>query len=395
MFRFMQQPRVLSVVSKFLSVTRFSGSRNFADLVSPNYNDQKDYTHGFIIFVSVMAAFLFLWAAVLIVLKYKGERVGCASGRPFQTTKEQAVGQSSSTTVIDMDSSSTNSSNDEELLDEQRSTTESKGTSECKIKAIRRRQRRTRVAFFVSGLVVLACAALLLVLSFSPIRQSTKNVGELFDDSQDLIDQVKTSVRTVVSASNHANETFFSTSWDFNMICPNFENATSLGVDLEELTGVLSTQFNKLRTEVTMHANDFNQTSSLFQGTLNKVQGATEKTDENLWILAALILFVFVVTTAVLVTAALTWTKNSRLSFEKRIAYGILPFLVIVAAVCWIIAACAAISTLISAGMAGLLREIQSICFTDSQNLFPLQSFRCMHWEPRCHGASDSPGIPC
>lgn len=360
----MQQPRVLSVVSKFLSVTRFSGSRNFADLVSPNYNDQKDYTNGFITYVSVMAAFLFLWAAVLIVLKYKGERVGCASGRPFQAMKEQAVGQSSSTTVIGMDSSIVSTS-DEELVDEQRSTNESKETSEYKINAVRRRQRRTRFVFFVSGLVVLVCAALLLVFSFSPIRQSTKSVGVLLDVSQDLIDQVKTSVRTVASASNHVNETFFSISWDFNKICPNFENTASLGVDLQELTDVLGIEFNKLQTEVTRNTTGINQTLSLLHDTLDKMQGATEKTYENLWIFSAVILFVFVVTTVILVAAILTWTEKSRINVEKRIAYGALPFLVIAAAVCWIIAACAAISTLVSSGMAGLLRDIDFFCFAD------------------------------
>ena len=361
----MPQPQVLSVVSKFLSIARFSGSRNFTDLVSPNYNDQKDYTYGFITFVSVMAAFLFLWATVLIVLKYEGERVGCASGRPFPVVKVQAVGQSFSTTVIDMDSSTNSTNDEEEVSDEQRSTIESKGTSKDKIKAIRCRQRRTRVAFFVSGIVVLVCVALLLVLSFSPIRQSTKSVGELLDVSQDLIEQVKTSVRMVVSASNSADETFFSTTWDLNKICPNYENTTSVGVDLKELTGALGTQFNKLQTEVTIYTIDFNQTLSMFQDTVDKMQGATEKTEENLWIFPALLLFVFVVTMAVLVAAFLTWTEKSRISFEKRIKYGILPFLVIVAAVCWIIAGCAAISTLISSGMAGLLLE-RSTCLVST-----------------------------
>jgi cytochrome c-type biogenesis protein CcmH/NrfG len=350
-----------------LSFTRFAGSRNFADLVSPNYNDQKDYTYGFTVFVSIMASLLFVWAAILIILKYEGERVGCASGRPFQVTIEQATAQSSSSTIIDLDSS-IDSTSDVELLDEQRSTNESsKGTREVKMKAIVRRQRRTRIAFFLSGLVVLVCAALLLVFSFSSIRQSTKKADELFAVSQDIINQVKTSVKTVLSASDYANETFASTSWDFNQICPNFASTESLGVDLKELTAVLGTEFNKLQTTVNSNMTNINQTISLVQDTLDKIQGAIEKTDENLWILPAVVLFIFVVAAAVLVTAVLTWTGKSRINFEKRIAYGVLPVLIIVAVICWNLAVGAAISTLVSAGRVVnlLLGNVDLFCFAN------------------------------
>lgn len=354
-------------MSNMLSFTRFAGSRNFADLVSPNYNDRKDYMYSFTVFVSVMASLLFVWAVALIILKYEGERVGCASGRPFHVTKEQTTAQSSSSTIIDLDSS-IDSTSDVELLDEQRSTNESlKGTSEDRIKAIMRRQRRTRIAFFVSGLVVLVCAVLLLVFSFSSIRQSTKKADELFGVSQDLIDQVKTSVNTVMSASDYANEAFTSTSWDFNEICPNFTSIESLGVDLKDLTAVLGTEFNKLQSMMISNMTNINQTLSMVQDTLDKIQGATEKADEKLWIFAAVVLFIFVVTAAVLVTAVLIWTGKRRVRFEKRIVYGVLPFLIIVAVMCWILAAVAAISTLVSAGILVIfvLGDMYLFCFTN------------------------------
>jgi hypothetical protein len=253
-------------------------------------------------------------------------------------------------------------------LDGQQSTNESsKRTSEEDIKTIMRREQRTRIAFFASGLVVLVCAVLLLVFSFSSIRQSTKKAEEIFDVSHDLIDQVKTSVKTVLSASDYANETFASTSWDFSEICPNFNSTESLGVDLKDLTAVLGTEFNKLQSMVISNMTSVNRTLSMVQDTLDKIQGATEKTDENLWIFSAFVLFIFVVSASVLVTAVLIWTGKSRISFEKRITYGVLPIMIIVAVMCWILAAGAAISTLVSAGtLVNLLSgDIDLFCFTN------------------------------
>lgn len=173
---------MLASISWGLSYTRFSGSKNFADLVSPNYNDQKAYTHGLIILVSIMGSLVLIWALVLTILKYKGESVGCASGRSFHRRKENEFHVATSDTDQSTDAEDCGASiasKSEKFPDEDSTNEQKEENQKAFYERVHRRQRRTRIAYFVSGVCLLVCLSLLLAFSFSPIRQSAQNAGEL------------------------------------------------------------------------------------------------------------------------------------------------------------------------------------------------------------------------
>jgi len=177
-------PRLLSGVAKFLSFTRFSGSTDFADLVSPNMNEQKNYTYGLVLLVTIMVTILFLWASVLIVLKYNGDVVGCAAGKPFQTVVTESTVRTSvshpSTQNETFDTSSLESRTRELENNAARSATaEPKVSAKDAVKAAKKRQLWTRIVFAIFGVIVLACTVLLLMFSFSSFRKTVDSSEEI------------------------------------------------------------------------------------------------------------------------------------------------------------------------------------------------------------------------
>lgn len=56
---------------------------NFSLVFSSDYDDQRDYVDGILVVETVFLIVFVLWAFVVLVLKFKGREVGCASGRAF------------------------------------------------------------------------------------------------------------------------------------------------------------------------------------------------------------------------------------------------------------------------------------------------------------------------
>lgn len=147
-------------------------------------NEQKNYTYGMVFLVTIMATILFLWASVLIVLKYHGDTAGCAAGKPFQTSLNDSTVRTSasnqSTRNETFDTSSIESrTRDVENDAEQSSAQEPKGPNKDPVKAAKRRQQRARIMFVVFGVAVLVCTVLLLVFSFSSFQSTVESSDEI------------------------------------------------------------------------------------------------------------------------------------------------------------------------------------------------------------------------
>lgn len=209
-------------------------------------------------------------------------------------------------------------------------------------------------------------------------------------NAQGILDQVKANVKTVESASAGAKEALSSTSLDIATICPNYVDYADLGVDLPDLSAIVGRERDNLQTAITTNVTMINETLSSIQATLDRIQTAVERTDDNLWVFPAVLLVAFVTTIVALVAAILSWTGKGSTRFEKRFAYGVLPFVVVVAVVCWIIATGAAISTLISSGTFAGFKCIKfPFPFTDDEFYLELL-FRRLRWKSRCN----CPGYP-
>lgn len=351
------QPQILSGVSNFLSFTRFSGSTDFADLVSPQMNEQKNYTYGLVFLVTVMATILFLWASVLIVLKYHGDITGCAAGNPFETSSNSSTVRTSASnpstqnetfdTSFSLDSGTRH---DVENDGSQSSMRQSKRSVKDPIKAAKRRQQRTRIVFVVFGVAVLVCTVLLLVFSFSSFQSTMESSDEIMTASQDIIDQLKSTVRTVDSAIEYANETLSQTSLDLRSVCPNYFTEEDIGVDLPNLTIIMRNEFETLETIGAVNMTEINRTLATVQGGLDRVRDTIDTADQKSWVFPLVLLIVFVIGTAMLVGAVLAWTGKSSSSFERKMAYGVLPIMILLAAVCWLVALGCAIASLITSG---------------------------------------------
>ena len=149
--------------------------------------EQKNYTYGMVFLVTIMVTILFLWASVLIMLKYHGDTVGCAAGIPFRTstssnqsTVRSSVSHRRSSQLETLDSSSLESRTGEAIIETaQTSNRELKEYKNDPIKASKRRQRRTRIVFVFFGLVVLVCTSLLLVFSFSAFQGTLDSTDQI------------------------------------------------------------------------------------------------------------------------------------------------------------------------------------------------------------------------
>lgn len=164
------------------------------------------------------------------------------------------------------------------------------------------------------------------------------------------MDQVKSTVRTVESAIDYANETFYQTTLDLRVVCPNYVNENVTGVNLNELITVMRDEFDVLETLGTANMTQINRTLEMVQNGLDRVSATIGTTDEKLWVFPLVLLIVFVTVTAMLFGAALAWTGKSSSNSEKKMAYGVLPILIFMAIVCWLLALGAAIASLVTSG---------------------------------------------
>jgi hypothetical protein len=189
---------------------------NFADLFSSDTELQHSYVDGLLVIGVFFLVVLVVWSLILIVLKLKGNEVGCASGQAFQAEIEiagddrdlQSTDSSESCSSIGVESESEcddaperhiakHTSDDgrannnfdhqyEEADDDYASQEEwlNKNDGAPSQKKISQRERRTRICFLFFSLVSLVCVPLILVFSFGPIKEATRTSDDILLVSQ-------------------------------------------------------------------------------------------------------------------------------------------------------------------------------------------------------------------
>jgi hypothetical protein len=76
---------IIGTILRAPRLVRHTG--NFSYVFSPNREQQLDYVDGLMVVSSIFLFTWIFWAFVLVVLKFRGKDVGCASGRPFVTQR--------------------------------------------------------------------------------------------------------------------------------------------------------------------------------------------------------------------------------------------------------------------------------------------------------------------
>jgi hypothetical protein len=81
------QPNVAVIVGSVLRAPRrIRHDANFTHVFSPIRDEQLDYVDGLMVVSAIFLILFILWALLLVILKFKGKEVGCASGRAFVTS---------------------------------------------------------------------------------------------------------------------------------------------------------------------------------------------------------------------------------------------------------------------------------------------------------------------
>jgi hypothetical protein len=231
------KPHSAVVIGAILRAPRnIRHSGNFSYVFSPIREQQLDYVDGILVVSSIFCIAWVLWAFTVLVLKFKGKQVGCASGRAFVTgrseDKEYDVNKHSGDTQDDYCSTSESSgdglsnsskrmfsqstrrrskhsqssrrrqSKDEEneeclggTVDEEHSLeilSQSSGwisgtysdnlrdfQNEPLVVNINPHENRTRVCFVFFASIVLICMPLTMFFSYGPMKEATDGSDEL------------------------------------------------------------------------------------------------------------------------------------------------------------------------------------------------------------------------
>jgi hypothetical protein len=200
-------------------------------------------------------------------------------------------------------------------------------------------------------MALLACTVLLLLFSFSSFQKTIDNSDEIMITSQDIVDQLKATVMTVESAIEYANETLSQTAMDIRTVCPDYlSQQQDIGLNFPNLTIIMRDNFGTLEEIGAVNMTEINRTLATVQGGLDRVRETIKTADQKSWIFPLVLLIIFVIGTAMLVGAVLAWTGKSSSNFEKKMAFGVLPIMILLASVCWLVALGCAIGSLITSG---------------------------------------------
>lgn len=181
-----------------MDIPRSKYSTAFADYLSNDEDNQKEYTNGLLILICILGGAFLTWGSILMFLKFKGSDVGCASGRAFESQDDQ-MGITDSTDLEEFSNSIKSSGNHDDpaleetsfpssslcssdvgsLYESSNSIFNSADTDDISYKE-GPRAFRTRIMFFIFACLVLACVPIGLALSFAPMKEVLKSPEELF-----------------------------------------------------------------------------------------------------------------------------------------------------------------------------------------------------------------------
>ncbi len=205
-FTILTQPNIVRSMGNMLRAPRVHYSTNFTDVFSSDRQEQYHYVNGLLAVMVSFVVVLVFWVFVLLVLKFKGQEVGCASGQAFLAKRDgedvsstdddegsfSSIGsraasqQNSISKLIKRKESLDNFlSNDTEgengpptdpmtRVDDSRSF-----ENESRVPFINARERRTRFCFIVCSLLSFICVPTILVTSFSPLKEAAQTSNEL------------------------------------------------------------------------------------------------------------------------------------------------------------------------------------------------------------------------
>jgi hypothetical protein len=368
-----------------LEIPRESRSTTFSDFFSSDQEAQGRYVKGLIGLGSFLVSFVFLWYLVLLVLKLKDHEVGCASGRAFATKA------SSPTTSL----SETDESNRETSLrdvDKENVSAEflvgyspspssvvkykreldsnppddnerNHVPSTCRCCSdhslhVWQRQHRTRLAYFFFAALSLICSVLLLTSTYQPFEDATDNAGRVVIEGGTIVDSIESVVQAMEGAAQAADEIIRTIPLNFTQLCPDVAPAffgNELGVDPQDIVLFLDTEYDDFLEFARENMDMVQEVASQVRGVLGDVDGAIQKTEEKLVALPVLIAFIVVFTvlstTGVFLAMCREPLDSKPTSFERFLAWAVLPAMIIWTLLGWTLVICFCFGTVVASDL--------------------------------------------
>ena len=356
---------------EFFSTSRFIQTTSVVDMLSPDFNERMNYAYGILFMVSIIVIFFVIWTTILLILKFKGEEAGCASGAAFSTSLKNEDDlldergksrESGSTCSEDFEN---NSSIESECHENSRLSSFQEHEKDRAFARYKKRARRSRVAFLLIWITSMTCVCVVLVFGFAPLKEATAQSVVYFSDIQELLNQVNSTTRTIDSAFETATLAIQATPLDFDDFCPNATNGVVLGVDLLGLVTEIKSEIADVEKDLSPKFSKLKQFVENANTALHDVHNAVEQTDNFLWIVPGMLLVVATLTTIAMLAVLLAWRNRSGKFFQKIMSHCVSPFLILVCFVCCTTALCAAVCTMVSGdacvGENGPDQAIQSI----------------------------------
>lgn len=307
---------------------------------------QVDYVQGLVGIAVCFVSFWVLWLIILAVLNCAGERVGCASGRPFRSsqlflredkkskTREGRLdysswrrdnqrilasrGRTASQPRIDYldglwryETSGSigdqhEQQGEDEFEDEIFSTLSGASTksswthrmrSACcsdSREQVERRKRRTRVAYCVAFLVVELTGILLFVYLCYPMVGISTNAWSLIEEGRDVRSQVDQSLNEIRAAVEIVDGLIKKTPRDPLLICPRDTemDAASLmiGNDFQTVLGLLASDYPDVLKTAQADLDAASSITDTLDHVLSKSTAILEESESRLWILPFIVL---------------------------------------------------------------------------------------------------------
>jgi hypothetical protein len=320
-------------LNSFFRSIRQKHTEDFTSLFSAE--DRKNYISGLTFVLYWVALFAFLWAIIILVLKYRSRDFGCASGNEFQTNDDFLEGHTHTHHITRNEPTEYNSSLASSSAESSTTGTRYLYTKE-EIARNRRRASRTRIAFLILGFGVLTSIILFLILSFARIKESLQSTEISFFESQEIINQVKAALLEANSAGMFAVDLLSKTDLSFSVLCPdarNFRNQSSF--DLEAFGMKALEDVEKLKAIVVQNLSSWNETMNQVQDMKDSFENDVREAQQFSWLVPGILLGIVVINTIVILGVILAWKGKSGKRFQNCLSYIALPVLIIFCVASW------------------------------------------------------------
>ncbi|KAG7349167.1 hypothetical protein IV203_011764 [Nitzschia inconspicua] len=383
---------------------------NFSYVFSPEREEQLEYVNGVMAVASVFLIVWVLWAFVLLVLKFKGKQVGCASGRAFVTARSDDEGEKQFGDTRDDISSTSESSGvesnsskpfftdfsrqdskfsrekrrqpkikyDDEMNlvasvtdpDDEQSTgslsrssgwisrsysdgdgNELRSLESQRVAAkINPRENRTRICFVIFASIALLCVPLILIFSYGPMKEATDGSEQLILSIRDSMDQVEASLNSIETASRSAAEILDSTPTDLAVICPLVPAhafEADLGVDLSNIVRSVADEYNGLKEEVTSQLAVGNNLVDRVDTSVTNFEASVDTTEKYMWAIPALLFAIGVLSAVSILGVVMAWKEKSDFRFQRTMSWIVLPLLILASIACWMVVVFASMGSMV------------------------------------------------